>query len=338
MSALTIRDLTIEYTQGDYVVRPVQGLNLEVADGELGILLGPSGSGKTTLLSCLAGILSPAAGRIHVGDTEVTGLHRQALTRYRRDTVGIVFQAFNLIPSLNARENVMAPLRLAGVRPRAARRRAEKLLAQLGLGDRMRHRPRALSGGQQQRVAIARALVREPSLVLADEPTAYLDYIQVEEVLRIVRQLAAPGRAVVVATHDQRLIPLADRTIELVATTTPAEQTPRRRILEPGEVLFEHGAQSDFVYVLDEGEIALVRERPDGSEEVVRLVRPGGVFGELGPLLCLPRSASARAVTAAVVTGYTPQHFKRMTTLPAADPSSAAFDQSPQPAQSTAKA
>jgi putative ABC transport system ATP-binding protein len=338
MSALTIRDLTIEYTQGDYVVRPVQGLNLEVADGELVILLGPSGSGKTTLLSCLAGILRPAAGRIHVGDTEVTGLHRQALTRYRRDTVGIVFQAFNLIPSLNARENVMAPLRLAGVRPRTARRRAEKLLAQLGLGDRMRHRPRALSGGQQQRVAIARALVHGPSLLLADEPTAYLDYVQVEEVLRIVRQLAAPGRAVVVATHDQRLIPLADRTIELVATTTPVEQTPRRRILEPGEVLFEHGAQSDFVYVVDEGEIALVRERPDGSEDVVRLVRPGEYFGELGPLLCLPRSATARAGTAAVITGYTPQGFKRFTTLPATCQSNPAQDRSPERVPSTARA
>jgi putative ABC transport system ATP-binding protein len=338
MNALTIKDLTIEYTQGDYVVRPVQGLNLEVADGELVILLGPSGSGKTTLLSCLAGILSPAAGRIRVGDTEVTGLHGPALTRYRRDTVGIVFQAFNLIPSLNARENVMAPLRLAGVRARMARRRAEKLLAQLGLGDRMRHRPRALSGGQQQRVAIARALVREPSLLLADEPTAYLDYVQVEEVLRIVRQLAAPGRAVVVATHDQRLVPLADRTVELVATTAPAKQPPRRRGLEPGEVLFEHGAQSDFVYVVDEGEIALVRERPDRSEDVVRLVRPGGVFGELGPLLCLPRSASARAVTAAVVTGYTPQDFKRLTTSPATDLSSPAMTDPPQRAGSTAKA
>jgi putative ABC transport system ATP-binding protein len=312
MTSLTINDLTVEYSQGDYMVRPIHEFNLDVADGELVILLGPSGSGKTTLLSCLAGILSPTAGSIRMGDTEVTKIHGPALTRYRRQTVGIVFQAFNLIPSLNARENVMAPLRLAGVRARKARRRAEQLLARVGLGDRMRYRPRALSGGQQQRVAIARALVHEPSLVLADEPTAYLDYVQVEEVLRIVRELAAPGRAVVIATHDQRLVPLADRTIELVPTTAPGKQPQRRRVLEPGQMLFEHGDQSDFVYLVDEGEIALVRERPDHSEELIRCVGPGGYFGELGPLLRLPRSATARAVPTTVVTGYSPQDFKRV--------------------------
>ena len=320
MTTLAIEDLTIEYTQGDYVVRPIHNLNLEVADGELVILLGPSGSGKTTLLSCLAGILTPTGGRIRLGDIDVTQLRGPALTRYRRETVGIVFQAFNLIPSLNARENVMAPLRLGGVRRGKARRRADELLTRVGLGDRMRHRPRALSGGQQQRVAIARALVREPSLVLADEPTAYLDYVQVEEVLRIVRGLAAPGRVVVVATHDERLIPLADRTVELVPTAVTTNQAPRRRELEAGEVLFEHGSQSDLVYVVDDGEIALVRERPDHSEEVIRTVGPGGYFGELGPMLRLPRSATARAVTRARLTGYNPHDFKRVAGVPACNP------------------
>ena len=320
MTTLTIDDLTIEYTQGDYVVRPIHELNLEVADGELVILLGPSGSGKTTLLSCLAGILTPTAGRIWLGDTDVTNLHGPALTRYRRETVGIVFQAFNLIPSLNARENVMAPLRLGGVRRGKARRQADELLTRVGLGDRMRHRPRALSGGQQQRVAIARALVREPSLLLADEPTAYLDYVQVEEVLRIVRELAAPGRVVVVATHDERLIPLADRTVELVPTAVPANEASRRRELGAGEVLFEHGSRSDLVYIVDEGEIALVRERPDHSEELIRTVGPGGYFGELGPMLRLPRSATARAVTRALVTGYNPHDFKHVAGMPTWDP------------------
>jgi putative ABC transport system ATP-binding protein len=338
MTALTINDLTIQYTQGDYVVRPIHNLNLEAADGELVILLGPSGCGKTTLLSCLAGILTPTTGRIRIGDSEVTKLRGPALTRYRRDTVGIVFQAFNLIPSLNARENVMAPLRLAGVQARKARRRAEELLKLVGLGDRMRHRPRALSGGQQQRVAIARALVREPSLVLADEPTAYLDYIQVEEVLRIVRQLAAPGRVVVIATHDQRLTPLADRTIELVPTVIPAKQPQRRCVLEPGEMLFEHGAQSDLVYVVDQGEIDLVRERPDHTEEVVRSVGPGEYFGELGPLLRLPRSATARATTAAAVIGYSPQDFKRFATSPTLCPPNAAPPRPATPKPAAAKA
>jgi putative ABC transport system ATP-binding protein len=329
MTTLTINDLTIEYSQGDYMVRPVHKLNLDVADGELVILLGPSGSGKTTLLSCLAGILRPTAGRIRVGDTDVTDLHGHALTRYRRNTVGIVFQAFNLIPSLNACENVAAPLRLARVRARKARQRAEQLLKMVGLGDRMRHRPRALSGGQQQRVAIARALAREPSLLLADEPTAYLDYVQVEEILRIMRELAAPGRVVVVATHDQRLIPLADRTIDLMPTSISPEKSPRRLVLEAGQILFEQGDPSDFVYVVDEGEIALLRERPDRSEELLRSVGPGQYFGELGPLLRLPRSATARAATTTVVTGYTAQDFKRFGIPPTHHPSAAAMDEPP---------
>ena len=205
MTRLRIENLTIEYAQGGYAVRPIERFGLVADDGDLVLLLGPSGSGKTTLLSCLAGLLTPAAGNVHVGDTEVTALSGAALAQYRRHGVGIVFQAFNLIPSLNARENVAAPLRLAGVRRREARMRADALLDRVGLGDRAHHRPAELSGGQQQRVAIARALVHDPPLIVADEPTAHLDYVQVEGVLALIRELAAPGRLVVVSTHDARL-------------------------------------------------------------------------------------------------------------------------------------
>jgi putative ABC transport system ATP-binding protein len=313
MTNLTIRNLTIEYTQGAQPVRPVEGLDIDAADGELVVLLGPSGSGKTTLLACLAGILTPAAGEIRVGDVDVTKLRGAALARYRRETVGVIFQAFNLIPSLTARENVMAPLRLARMRAGKARRRAADLLAMVGLEHRMHHRPRALSGGQQQRVAIARALAHEPPLVLADEPTAYLDQVQVEETARMLRRLASPGRLVIVATHDQRLIPLADRVIEL--TPTSADVRPPSRVeLESGEVLFERGTTSDFVYVVEEGQIALVQERPGRSAETLRLAGPGEYFGELGPLLRRPRSATARALTDTVVTGYSPQDFKQAVT------------------------
>jgi putative ABC transport system ATP-binding protein len=313
MADLEIRDLTIEYTQGEYLVRPIDSLNVQASDGQLVILLGPSGCGKTTLLSCLAGILTPAKGSIRLGDIEVTSLHGATLADYRRHTVGIVFQAFNLIPSLSARENVMAPLRLAGIPARDARPRAEELLTMVGLEHRMDHKPKAMSGGQQQRVAIARALVHEPSLIVADEPTAHLDYVQVEEVLRIVRNLAAPGRLVVIATHDDRLIPLADSTIELLPKGAPIEADPPvRRPLAAGEFLFEQGAASDFVYLVDEGEIELLRDLADGTKEIVRVVGPGGYFGELGPLLGLPRSASARARTASAVTGHTSRDFKRI--------------------------
>jgi putative ABC transport system ATP-binding protein len=328
MAHLEITDLTIEYTPGDYLVRPIDSLNVEAEDGEFVILLGPSGCGKTTLLSCLAGILTPRAGHIRLGQVEITALRGAALARYRRDTVGIVFQAFNLIPSLSARENVMAPLRLAGTSLRGARPRAEALLAMVGLEDRMDHRPKALSGGQQQRVAIARALVHEPSLVVADEPTAHLDYVQVEEVLRIVRRLAVPGRLVVIATHDERLIPIADRTIELLPKGAPVEGRPPQRLaLAPGEYLFTQGNPSDFVYLVDEGEIELLRDRIDHSKETVRVVGPGGYFGELGPLLGLPRSASARARSPAVVTGHSSRDFKHMTRPDAPAPfTSAAAD------------
>jgi putative ABC transport system ATP-binding protein len=312
MAGLHIQDLTIEYSQGDYVVRPIDSLEVEAADGELVILLGPSGSGKTTLLSCLAGILTPTSGHIKVGDVEVTTLHGSALAQYRRDTVGIVFQAFNLIRSLSARENVMAPLRLAGVPARQARARAEELLTIVGLEERMDHKPKALSGGQQQRVAIARALVHDPPLLLADEPTAHLDYVQVEEILRIVSNLAAPGRLVLIATHDERLVPLADSTIDLAPKPPAAEEPPSGLRLEPGQVLFIIGSPSDFVYMVNEGEIELVRPRPDGTEEVVHCSGPGEYFGELGPLLGLPRSATARARIPAVVTGYGARDFKRL--------------------------
>ena len=311
MTQLRIEDLTIEYAQGGYAVRPIERFGLAAGDGDLVLLLGPSGSGKTTLLSCLAGLLSPAAGTVRVGETEVTALSGAALAQYRRHGVGIVFQAFNLIPSLTARENVAAPLRLAGVGRRAARLRADALLERVGLGDRAHHRPAELSGGQQQRVAIARALVHDPPLVVADEPTAHLDYVQVEGVLALIRGLAAPGRLVVVSTHDARFTPLADRVFELAAQRAEHLSAVRRVELVAGEVLFEQGDPSDLVYVVEEGAIEVFRRRIDGGEDVLTVVRPPDYFGELGPLLGLRRAASVRALQDTVLTGYGPREFSR---------------------------
>jgi putative ABC transport system ATP-binding protein len=310
MADLHVRDLVVEYSSGGYAVRPLDGLDLEVATGELVLLLGASGCGKTTLLSALAAILTPTSGSIRVGDVEVTGLSGAALTAYRRHTVGIVFQAFNLVPSLTARENVEAPLRLAGVGARRSRPRAEELLEQFGLTDRRSHRPGDLSGGQQQRVALARALAHDPPLLLADEPTAHLDYIQVDGVLRLLRAVARPGRIVVVATHDERLLPLADRVVELSPRAAGAARPPERLKLAPGDTVFEQGSWGDLVYVVEEGSIDIVRRRADGDEERVTEIGPGGYFGELAPLFGLQRSAAARARTAATVTGYTLRDFR----------------------------
>jgi putative ABC transport system ATP-binding protein len=310
MTDLRIDDLTVEYASGGYPVRPLDQLTLHAESGELVLLLGPSGCGKTTLLSCLAGILTPTSGSISVGGESVTGLTGAALTSYRRHTVGIVFQAFNLVPSLTAAENVAAPLWAAKVPRREARRRAEALLADVSLSDRAAHRPGSMSGGQQQRVAIARALAHDPPLLLADEPTAHLDYIQVESVLKTLRRLATPGRLVIVATHDDRMVPLADRVVRL-AEQAPTE-SPVTIEVAAGEVIFEQGSRGSLVYVVSSGEVELVRSRADGSEELLAVSRSGDYFGELGPILGFPRAATARAKKRTVLTGYDVGDFRAL--------------------------
>jgi putative ABC transport system ATP-binding protein len=230
----------------------------------------------------------------------------------RRRQIGLVFQGFKLVPSLTARENVEAPLRLAGVPRRAARERATELLTQFGLGERLNNRPGRLSGGQQQRVAIARALAHEPPLILADEPTASLDYIQVETVIRTLRDLARPGRLVIVSTHDQRLIPLADRVVRLGGGHGEEEEIRSDLVVPAGDLLFAQGDRSDCIYVVEEGVIELTRQRADGSLEILHPAVKGDYFGELGPLLGLPRAASARGgPDGAVLTAWPAAEFRR---------------------------
>jgi putative ABC transport system ATP-binding protein len=310
MGDLAIRDLVVEYCSGGYVVRPIDGLNLDVTAGSLALLLGPSGCGKTTLLSCIGGILHPKSGSIAFGDVAITSLSTRELSSYRRDTVGIVFQAFNLVASLTALENVMVPMRAAGMSRAAARTRAEELLTRIGLEKRMSHRPGDLSGGQQQRVAVARAIALDPPLVLADEPTAHLDFIQVEEVLRLIRELADGDRVVVVATHDTRMLPLADRVVDLVPDVASIERPPEKVALMAGEVLFKEGTMGDLIYVVADGELEIVRELAGNGEELVKVATPGDYFGEIGVLFHLPRSATVRARTDATVIGYTVQSFR----------------------------
>jgi putative ABC transport system ATP-binding protein len=310
MGSLHINDLVVEYSSGGYAVRPIDGLNLDVNAGSLALLLGPSGCGKTTLLSCLGGILRPTSGRIALDDVDVTALDARELTMYRRRTVGIVFQAFNLLASLTAIENVMVPMDAAGMNGRESRQRAEELMERVGLRDRMRHRPGDLSGGQQQRVAVARAIALDPPLILADEPTAHLDFIQVEEVLRLIRELASGERLVVVATHDTRMLPLADRVVEMVPHVASTERPPETVRLTAGSVLFEQGSMGDLIYVVGEGEVDIVRELTGGGEELLRVATAGDYFGEIGTLFGLPRSATVRARSDAEVIGYTGKAFR----------------------------
>jgi putative ABC transport system ATP-binding protein len=299
MSLLEIRDLVIEYESGGYAVRPIDGFDLDATDGELVVLLGPSGCGKTSLLSALGGILRPAAGSISVEGVAVHELTGSALADYRQRRVGFVFQAFNLIPSLNARENVAIPLVMAGVRRRAALRRADELLERVGLGDRGHHRPSKLSGGQMQRVAVARALAADPPVLLADEPTANLDYIQAEGVIRLLRELRSDGRLIIVSSHDDRLVPIADRVVHLVPSFREDEAPPRTVEVDAGEVIFQQGDRGELVYVIESGQVEIVRDRVDGTTEHLGVLGPGEYFGELGPLMGFPRSATAIASTPA---------------------------------------
>ena len=316
MASVSIRGLVMEYSSGGYVVRPVDGLDMQAGDGELVLLLGASGCGKTTLLSALAGILRPTAGNIIVDGTDVTRLSGGALTDYRRHQVGIVFQAFNLIPSLTAAENVALPLLAIGAGRRRALDRAYALLSQVDLADRVDHRPSDLSGGQQQRVAIARALALEPPLLLADEPTAHLDYVQVESVIRLLRSLARKGRTIVVATHDDRLLPLADQVVELSPLTREAPEN-RTATLADGDLLFEEGDDGDLVYVVERGTIELTRERVGASPELISTIGAGRYFGELAPMFGLRRSATARAIGSTTVRGCSPAEFRATIGQPA---------------------
>lgn len=310
MPDLNVTDLVVEYGKGEYVVRPLDGLTLEAPSGSLVILLGPSGCGKTTLLSCLGGMLTPTSGSITFGDIDVGSLSGKALTEYRQTQIGFVFQAFQLVPSLNALDNVALPMRASGMSKADAKAKANEILERVDMGHRLKHRPGDLSGGQQQRVAIARALALDPTLILADEPTAHLDFIQVEEILKLIRSLASKDRVVVVSTHDSRLIPLADKVIEMVPNFLNDDRPPERVDLAVGQNLFRQGEMGDLVYFIESGSVDVVREHADGTEEIRVVLGAGDYVGEAGPFFGLPRSATVRAKTEATLTGYTPRRFR----------------------------
>src|SRR5262249_50370262 len=248
MTTLTVKDLTVEYVSAGYRIRPIENLSFKAEHGQLVVLLGPSGCGKSTLLSCIAGLLTATSGEITVDSIDVVNMRGARRSNYRRDSVGVIFQAFNLIPSLTAQANVMVPLRIAGMRRSSARRRAMELLGLVGVDERAPHRPGRRPGGQQHRVATARALAHAPPLVIADEPTAHLDSIQVESVLRLIRDIAATGRLVIIATHDDRITHIADQVVDLVQHRREIAPGPHHVHVAARNVIFRQGDASDRVY------------------------------------------------------------------------------------------
>ena len=212
---LRARGLRKEYGKGEGLVRAVDGIDLDVSAGETVAIMGPSGCGKSTLLHLFGGLDRPSGGEVLLNDRRIDNLSEKALARLRRTDVSYVFQSFHLMDELTAVENVELPALLAGRSPRAARRRAEQLLDQLGLAGRSRFLPSALSGGQRQRVAVARALSNEPLVVLADEPTGNLDSAATLDVLRLFERLHESGQTLVIVTHDARIAATADRMISM---------------------------------------------------------------------------------------------------------------------------
>jgi len=211
---VTAQDLHRTYGTGEAVVHALDGVDVNIDDRRFVAVMGPSGSGKSTLMHVLAGLDRPTSGTVEIAGTEVTTLDDKALTELRRDKVGFIFQAFNLLPILTAEENIMLPLSLAGRTP--DKEWVDKLIDAVGLRDRLDHRPSELSGGQQQRVAVARALASRPAVIFADEPTGNLDSVSSREVLELLRRAVDEfGQTVVMVTHDPDAAKIADEVIEM---------------------------------------------------------------------------------------------------------------------------
>jgi len=208
-------DLCRTFGKGDTAVKALADVSVDFPTGGFTAVMGPSGSGKSTLMHLLAGLDRPTSGSVAVDGTELSGLDDAALTRLRRDKLGFVFQGYNLVPVLNAEENILLPFTLAGLDPDLEWYR--ELVSAVGIGDRLLHRPSELSGGQQQRVAVARALVRKPAVVFADEPTGNLDSTASDEVLALLRRAADEfGQTIVMVTHEASAAAYAERLVVLV--------------------------------------------------------------------------------------------------------------------------
>jgi putative ABC transport system ATP-binding protein len=212
--AVRARGVSRHYGEGETAVHALRGVDVDVAAERLTAVMGPSGSGKSTLMHILAGLDEPSSGQVAVAGIDIGGLDDTALTKWRRDHIGFVFQFFNLLPMLTAAENIVLPLKLAGIKPDQGW--LDELVEKVGLGDRLGHRPSELSGGQQQRVAVARALVSRPSVMFADEPTGNLDSRTGGEILALLRDsVDSLGQTTVMVTHDAHAAAIADRVLFL---------------------------------------------------------------------------------------------------------------------------
>ena len=211
-SIVRLQDVSKIYGSGDAQVRALDDVSVGFGAGEFTAIMGPSGSGKSTMMHILAGLDAPTSGHVFVEDTDITTLKDTALTKLRRDRIGFVFQSFNLVPTLDARANILLPMRLAGKAPE--KEWFDLIVNSLGIADRLSHRPSEMSGGQQQRVAVARALMSRPAVIVADEPTGNLDSHSTDEVMDLLRRAVDElGQSVIMVTHDTATAVYADRVL-----------------------------------------------------------------------------------------------------------------------------
>ena len=211
-SIVRLQGVTKIYGSGDAQVRALDDVSVGFGAGEFTAIMGPSGSGKSTMMHILAGLDAPTSGHVFVEDTDITALKDTALTKLRRDRIGFVFQSFNLVPTLDARSNILLPMRLAGKTP--DKDWFDLIVNSLGIADRLNHRPSEMSGGQQQRVAVARALMSRPAVIVADEPTGNLDSHSTDEVMDLLRRAVDElGQSVIMVTHDTATAAYADRVL-----------------------------------------------------------------------------------------------------------------------------
>jgi putative ABC transport system ATP-binding protein len=216
VSAVTCKGIAKVFGTGSACVQALRGVDLDIPEGELLILMGPSGSGKTTLISIIAGILTQTEGECLVNSCDLNHLPDNDKTRYRGDHIGFVFQKFNLIPTLSSQENVAIPLLLRGLDRKESEEKAVEWLAKLGIADKAKTIPPELSGGQQQRVAIARAMIHNPELIVCDEPTSFLDHATGMHIMEILKEIVSrEKKTLIVVSHDPRIIPFADRVVRL---------------------------------------------------------------------------------------------------------------------------
>jgi len=313
-SLIELRNVVKKYktAAGDFTA--LKGIDLDMKSGEFVSVIGKSGSGKSTLLNMITGIDHPSEGEVFVNGTAVHELNENRMARWRGKNLGIVFQFFQLLPTISVIENIMLPMDFCNTYPmRQREKRALELLELVELAEHAYKLPTALSGGQQQRVAIARALANDPPIIIADEPTGNLDSKTADSIFRLFNNLVAQGKTIIIVTHDSGLAKRAERTAliadgeiinEYVLKAMPTlshtqllEVTRKAQIQQfgPGTMILQEGTTGDAFYIVSKGVVEIVLQRPDHSDVVAAQLAPGQYFGEMQLLHGPKRSASARA-------------------------------------------